>query len=70
MNGSFILLNLGMITSVSDFSKDLVFVEKREQVVNKTYSEPKIKKSPVDWAEGVQCFNRMLSRDEQTSRLS
>ena len=40
---------LGMITNVSDFSKDLVFVEKREQVVNKTYNEPKIKKSRVEY---------------------
>ncbi|SDZ86328.1 Glycosyl-hydrolase 97 C-terminal, oligomerisation [Porphyromonadaceae bacterium KH3R12] len=47
---------LGMITNVSDFSKDLVFVEKREQVVNKTYSEPKIKKSHVEYlANEVVC---------------
>ncbi|RNC65970.1 glycoside hydrolase family 97 protein [Proteiniphilum sp. X52] len=40
---------LGMITNVSDFSKDLVFVEKREQVVSRTYTEPKIKKSRVEY---------------------
>ncbi|OJV86701.1 MAG: alpha-glucosidase [Bacteroidia bacterium 44-10] len=40
---------LGMVTNVSDFSRDLVFVEKKEQVVNKTYNEPKIKQSHVEY---------------------
>lgn len=45
---------LGMVTNISDFSKELLFVEKKEQVVNKRYSEPKIKRSHVEyWANEV-----------------
>ena len=45
---------LGMVTNVSDFSKELLFVEKKEQVVNKRYSEPKIKRGHVEyWANEV-----------------
>lgn len=40
---------LGIITNVSDFSKELQFIEKKEQIVNKIYSEPKIKKSRVEY---------------------
>lgn len=40
---------LGMVTNVSDFSRDLVFVEKKERVVSHTYTEPKIKRSRVEY---------------------
>ena len=40
---------LGLITNVSDFSRNLTLVEKKETTVNRTYSEPKIKKSTVDY---------------------
>lgn len=38
---------LGIITDVSDFSKNLKFTGKQENVINKTYTESKIKKSKV-----------------------
>ena len=40
---------LGLITNVSDFSKNLTFVEKKEQTIQETYFEKKIKKSKVDY---------------------
>lgn len=50
-NGKVILEDspLGMITNVSDFSKDLLFVERKEQIVNKTYNESKIKQSHIEY---------------------
>lgn len=40
---------LGLITNVSDFSKELSFVEKKEQIIRETYFEKKIKRSKVDY---------------------
>ncbi len=40
---------LGLITNVSDFSKELQFVELQERVVRESYYEPKIKQSQVDY---------------------
>lgn len=47
---------LGMITNVSDFSKNLKFLDKKESVINKTYTENRIKKSHIDYfANEVIC---------------
>lgn len=40
---------LGLVTNMSDFSKDLTFVEKHEREINLTYKESKIKKSKVNY---------------------
>lgn len=40
---------LGMITNVSDFGKDLKFLNKQENTINKTYTENRIKKSKVNY---------------------
>ena len=40
---------LGMITNVSDFSRNLVFVKKSEQIINKTYTGRTIKQSHVEY---------------------
>lgn len=50
-NGKIILENspLGMITNVSDFSRNLTWVEEKESVINNTYTENRIKKSVVNY---------------------
>lgn len=58
---------LGMITNVSDFSRNLVFVEKREQVVNKTYTEPKIKKSHVEYLANEVVSTYQTPQEEKIS---
>lgn len=40
---------LGMITNVSDFSKNLSFVEVKEQPIRKNYRQSRIKKSEVNY---------------------
>ncbi len=40
---------LGLITSVSDFSKELVLVDKKENQISKTYTENRIKRSLVHY---------------------
>lgn len=56
---------LGMITNVSDFSRNLVFVEKREQVIRTTYTEPKIKKSHVEYqANEVICIYQTPQKEK------
>jgi len=40
---------LGMVTNVSDFSKDLRFINKKESTVNKSYSQDRIKKSQIHY---------------------
>jgi Glycoside hydrolase 97. len=67
--GKVILENspLGMITNVSDFSKNLVFVEKREQVISKTYTEPKIKKSRVEYLANEVISTYETSQKEKIS---
>lgn len=58
---------LGMITDVSDFSRDLVFVERREQAISKTYTEPKIKKSRVDYLANEVSATYQTPQDEKIS---
>lgn len=50
-NGKTILEDspLGMITNVSDFSRNLTWVEEKESVINTTYTENRIKKSVVNY---------------------
>lgn len=40
---------LGMVTNVSDFSKELTFIEKRDSVINKNYTQNRIKISEVNY---------------------
>lgn len=40
---------LGLLTNVDDFSKNLVVKSSSQQLVSKTYSNPKIKKSKVEY---------------------
>lgn len=40
---------LGMVTNVSDFSKNLSFIDKKETLIKETYTEKKIKKSTVNY---------------------
>lgn len=58
---------LGMITNVSDFSRDLVFVEKKEQVVNKTYTARTIKQSHVEYLANEVVSIWRTPQDEKIS---
>lgn len=60
---------LGMITNVSDFSRDLQFVEKNIQTINKTYAEPKIKKSTVTYRANEVTATYRTSREEKISLI-
>lgn len=40
---------LGMITNVSDFSRNLILIDKKESTINKTYSENRIKRSNINY---------------------
>lgn len=40
---------LGLVTNVSDFSKDLEFIDKKENIIEETYYEKKIKMSKVEY---------------------
>ncbi len=47
---------LGLITNESDFSKELVLVESKENQIDKTYTENRIKKSSVHYrANEIMC---------------
>jgi len=47
---------LGMITNVSDFSKNLKLTDKKESVINKNYTQDRIKKSNISYkANEVIC---------------
>ncbi|MDR2917881.1 MAG: glycoside hydrolase family 97 protein [Tannerella sp.] len=47
---------LGMVTNVSDFSKDLVMIDKTGKLINESYTENRIKKSQVAYqANEVVC---------------
>lgn len=60
---------LGMITNVSDFSRNLVFVEKNTQTIHKTYQEPKIKKSNVTYNANEVTAIYKTEQDEQISLI-
>lgn len=60
---------LGMITNVSDFSKNLVFVERREEVVHKIYSEPKIKRSRVEYLANEVVSTYQTPREEKITLI-
>lgn len=47
---------LGMVTSVSDFSKELIMIDKTGGLINRSYTENRIKKSQVSYnANEVVC---------------
>jgi hypothetical protein len=58
---------LGMITNVSNFSRNLVFVEKNTQTIHKTYQEPKIKKSNVTYNANEVTAIYKTEQDEKIS---
>ncbi|MDD2590730.1 MAG: glycoside hydrolase family 97 catalytic domain-containing protein [Fermentimonas sp.] len=60
---------LGLITNVSDFSTNLMFVEKKEQVINKSYYEPKIKKSYVEFQANVVTATYQTPKKEKISLI-
>ncbi|HAR39658.1 MAG: alpha-glucosidase [Bacteroidetes bacterium GWD2_45_23] len=60
---------LGLITNVSDFSRDLQFVEKNIQTINKTYADPKIKKSTVTYGANEVTATYRTSREEKISLI-
>ncbi|MBF6597867.1 MAG: glycoside hydrolase family 97 catalytic domain-containing protein [Fermentimonas sp.] len=60
---------LGMITNVSDFSRNLVFVEKNTQTIHKAYQEPKIKKSNVTYNANEVTAIYKTEQDEQISLI-
>lgn len=60
---------LGLITNVSDFSTNLMFVEKKEQVINKSYYEPKIKKSYVEFQANVVTATYQTHKKEKISLI-
>lgn len=60
---------LGLITNVSDFSRDLQFVEKNIQTINKTYADPKIKKSTVTYRANEVTATYRTSREEKISLI-
>lgn len=58
---------LGLATNVSDFSRDLLFVDKKTQSVSKKYSEPKIKKSNVTYLANEVTATYQTPRKEKLS---
>lgn len=58
---------LGMITNVSDFSKNLAFVEKKENSINETYTEKKIKKSKVNYQANELIATYQTPKNEKIS---
>lgn len=54
---------LGLITNVSDFSKNLTFIDKEENEIREAYVEKKIKKSEVDYHA-----NELISTYETSKR--
>ena len=58
---------LGLATNVSDFSRDLLFVDKKTQSVSKKYSESKIKKSNVTYLANEVTATYQTPRKEKIS---
>lgn len=56
---------LGMITNESDFSKNLKFVEKKENTISKTYNENRIKKSKVHYQANELIATFQTSKKER-----
>lgn len=58
---------LGMLTNVSDFTKDLKLIETKESKVNKSYSENRIKKSLVNYvANETRCTYETPDKEKIT----
>lgn len=60
---------LGIITNVSDFSRKLQFVDENRQVIHKTYHEPKIKKSTVEYRANEVTATYETTRKEKISLI-
>jgi hypothetical protein len=56
---------LGLITNVSDFSRNLILVETNETTIQHSYQEPKIKQSRVDYlANEVTCTYETTEKEQ------
>jgi len=56
---------LGLITNVSDFSRNLILVETNETTIQYSYQEPKIKQSRVDYlANEVTCTYETTEKEQ------
>lgn len=58
---------LGLVTNISDFSKDLAFVGKEENSINKHYIENRIKKSNVHYSANEIICTYQTPRKEKIS---
>lgn len=64
---------LGLITNVSDLSSGLKFISQKDSIINKTYSENRIKKSQVTYVANekiISLENAKKGRLEITFRVS
>ncbi|MFA7141424.1 MAG: glycoside hydrolase family 97 N-terminal domain-containing protein, partial [Proteiniphilum sp.] len=56
---------LGLITNISNFSRNLQLVETNEQTIHKTYHEPKSKKSRIEYlANEVTCTYETTEKEQ------
>lgn len=58
---------LGMVTNVSDFSKDLKLVDKKESVINESYTQNRIKKSKVEYHANEVIYTYETPKKEKIS---
>ncbi len=55
---------LGMITNVSDFSKNLNYIDKQESIVNREYTQTRIKKSKIHYHANEVILNYKTPKEE------
>jgi len=58
---------LGMITNVSDFSKDLEFINKQENEIQNSYTENRIKRAKVDEHANEFVLSYQTPKEEKIS---
>lgn len=58
---------LGMVTNVSDFSKNLKLIDKKESYINKNYTENRTKKSKVNYQANEVICDYETSNKEKIS---
>ncbi len=56
---------LGLVANNADFSRDLTFISKKDSVLNKTYTQNKIKKSEINYrANELTCLFTNLKKQQ------
>ncbi|MVN92696.1 glycoside hydrolase family 97 protein [Mucilaginibacter aquatilis] len=68
-NGKTVIENspLGLVTDVSDFSKDLRFVEQKATAINESYEEKRIKTSKVNYTANEVIFTYQTAKKGKIS---